>query len=263
MAEINLLIEKVNQSLKEILQNNLVGVYYHGSLRLGGYNSNISDVDLIIVIYRKMNRSVKKAICEFFLRNRDLFPKKGFEFSVVLKKYCKSFIYPTPYELHLSEAWIDRYQEEPELVLNDNEKVDYDLASHFHVLKNKASFLDFGVPLEEVFGDVPLDDVVNSNYRDIEEAKEQIQLTPMYTILNLCRFYALIKDNLTLSKLSGGKWALEKNYFSYPTLIEYALSEYTSQGSIEYDSTLLDAFAEDALEKIKECMEQKIKLKQL
>lgn len=259
MDEINHLIPKVNQCLKEILQDNLVGVYYHGSLRLGGFNLNVSDVDLIIVIHKKMNRSVKKSICEFFLRNRDLFPKKGFEFSVVLKKYCKGFVYPTPYELHMSEAWIKRYQEEAELVLNDNEKIDYDLASHFHVLKNKAPFLDFGTPVEEVFGEIPLADVVDSNYRDIQEAKEQIHLNPMYIILNLCRFYALIQDSLTLSKLVGGRWALEKNCFSYPTLIENALFEYTSQGVVEYDSTLLDAFAEDALEKIKECMEKNIK----
>lgn len=34
-------------------------------------------------------------------------PPKGFEMSVVLEKYCGSFVYPTPFELHFSNAHLE------------------------------------------------------------------------------------------------------------------------------------------------------------
>ena len=37
----------VNEWVKEILQDNYVGVYFHGSLRLGSFNPNKSDLDFM------------------------------------------------------------------------------------------------------------------------------------------------------------------------------------------------------------------------
>ena len=42
------LMKQVNEWVKEILQDNYVGVYFHGSLRLGSFNPNKSDLDFII-----------------------------------------------------------------------------------------------------------------------------------------------------------------------------------------------------------------------
>ena len=41
------LMKQVNEWVKEILQDNYVGVYFHGSLRLGSFNPNKSDLDFI------------------------------------------------------------------------------------------------------------------------------------------------------------------------------------------------------------------------
>nr|WP_079745843.1 nucleotidyltransferase domain-containing protein [Campylobacter jejuni] len=47
------LMKQVNEWVKEILQDNYVGVYFHGSLRLGSFNPNKSDLDFIIVVKEK------------------------------------------------------------------------------------------------------------------------------------------------------------------------------------------------------------------
>ena len=39
------LMKQVNEWVKEILQDNYVGVYFHGSLRLGSFNANKSVQD--------------------------------------------------------------------------------------------------------------------------------------------------------------------------------------------------------------------------
>ena len=88
------LMKQVNEWVKEILQDNYVGVYFHGSLRLGSFNPNKSDLDFIIVVKEKINSETKQFIWDKMLENEQLFPKKGFEFSVVLEDNCRNIKHP-------------------------------------------------------------------------------------------------------------------------------------------------------------------------
>ncbi len=244
------LMEKINDDLKRILQNYYVGVYFHGSLRLGSFNPNKSDLDFIIVVNSKINNEIKKSICDYMVANRNLFPKKGFEFSVVLEQYCINFVYPTPYELHMSEDWIERYLNDSSSVINEYEKVDNDLASHFNVINQPKEDMDFGKPSSEVFCVVPKEYVLKSNWGDIENSEEDITKNPTYSILNLCRFYAYIKDGLTLSKYNGGKWALNNLEWN-SKLILSAMSDYMENINPNYDINELYEFAKIAIRDIK------------
>ena len=95
------LMKQVNEWVKEILQDNYVGVYFHGSLRFREvFNPNKSDLDFIIVVKEKINSETKQFIWDKMLENEQLFPKKGFEFSVVLEDNCRNIKHPIPYELH-------------------------------------------------------------------------------------------------------------------------------------------------------------------
>ena len=51
---------QVNKWIKEILKDNYVGVYFHGSLRLGSFNPNKSDLDFIIVVKNKLSSEIKE-----------------------------------------------------------------------------------------------------------------------------------------------------------------------------------------------------------
>ena len=56
---IELLNKFVNKS-KEILKDNLCGVYLHGSSVMGCFNPVKSDADLIVIIYDKMSDDEKR-----------------------------------------------------------------------------------------------------------------------------------------------------------------------------------------------------------
>ena len=56
------LMDKVNEWVKTILKENYVGVYFHGSLRLGSFNPNKSDLDFIIVVKEKLSSNDKELI---------------------------------------------------------------------------------------------------------------------------------------------------------------------------------------------------------
>ena len=53
----------VEQS-KEILKDNLVGIYLHGSAVMGCYNPAKSDIDLIIVVKDSIEDSVKRVFMD-------------------------------------------------------------------------------------------------------------------------------------------------------------------------------------------------------
>ena len=250
--KINEVMIQVNEWIKEILKDNYVGVYFHGSLRLGSFNPNKSDLDFIIVVKEKLSSEVKEQIWDKMLENEKIFPKKGFEFSVVLEENCRNIKHPIPYELHGSEAWIDRYRKDKTLVINDDYKVDSDLASHFNVINVPNDSMDFGKPSKEVFDKVPKEYIIDSNYGDTLECVDEITNNPVYCILNLCRFYALIKEDLTLSKYDGGKWALENMRSRYNDVIEKAMEDYLSDTKNTYDNEELKEFAKESINKINE-----------
>ena len=60
---INSFVEKS----KEILQDNLVGVYLHGSAVMGCYNPAKSDIDLIVVVKESIEDSVKSAFMDMVI----------------------------------------------------------------------------------------------------------------------------------------------------------------------------------------------------
>lgn len=244
------LMIQVNEWIKDILKDNYVGVYFHGSLRLGSFNPNRSDLDFIIVVKEKLDFNTKKQIWDKMLENVSLFPKKGFEFSVVLEENCKNIKHPIPYELHGSEAWIDRYKKDINLVINDTVKVDSDLASHFNVINVPNAKMDFGKPSKEVFEKVPKEYVIDSNYGDVLECVTEITNNPIYCILNLCRFYALVKEDKTLSKYDGGLWALDHMNSNYKKLIEDATNDYIGNSNHSYNKEQLKKFAEETIELI-------------
>ncbi len=210
--------------------------------------------DTVSAVKEKINSETKQFIWDKMLENEQLFPKKGFEFSVVLEDNCRNIKHPIPYELHGSRDWIERYKEDKTIVINDDYKVDPDLASHFNVINVPNDKMDFGKPSKEVFSKVPKEYIIDSNYSDTLDCVEEIVNNPVYCILNLCRFYALIRDDLTLSKYDGGKWALENMDSNYNDVIKNAMEDYLSDTNNSYDNTRLKEFAGEAISLINDCV---------
>ena len=244
--QVEKIMGQVNKWVKDILGDNYVGI----SLRLDSFNPNRSDLDFIIVVKKKLDAKTKEQIWDKMLENEKLFPKKGFEFSVVLEENCRNIKHPIPYELHGSRDWIERYRTNKSLIINDEHKVDPDLASHFNVINVPNDNLDFGKPSRDVFAKVPKEYIIDSNYRDVLECADNIVDNPVYCILNLCRFYALLKDGLTLSKYGGGEWAIDNMDSSYPDVIKQAMDDYKSDDDSHYDNDRLKKFADEAIQKI-------------
>jgi len=235
---------------KEIFGGNLTGIYLHGSAVMGCFNPEKSDLDLIVVIREDISDEIKVQFMDLVMELNKQAPAKGLELSVVKEEACNPFVYPTPFELHFSEAHINWYQSNPQDYIEKMKGTDKDLAAHFTITYQRGQVL-YGKEISEVFAPVPAADYLDSIWCDIENAVEEIAENPMYLTLNLCRVLAYKKDALIVSKKEGGEWGLKNiSKSEFQALIAEALSEYQVGEAMEFDSTVARAFAEYMLREI-------------
>ena len=244
-AVINCFVEKS----KEILQDNLVGVYLHGSAVMGCYNPSKSDIDLIVVVKDFIEDKVKRAFMDMVIELNEKGPEKGLEMSIVKQSVCKPFAYPTPFELHFSVAHIDWYRNNPDDYISKMRGEDKDLAAHFTIITHRGKCL-WGASIKEAFTDVPVQDYIDSIWNDVADAEEEIIDNPMYLILNLARVLAYLKDGLVLSKKEGGEWGINHIPEMYRGLMQDAMREYGEGTDITYNTDLAKDYTKYMVEQI-------------
>lgn len=245
------LLDKFTFGTREILKDNLVGIYLHGSAVMECFHPQKSDIDLLVVIKNDMSHENKRAFMDMVVELNQQAPEKGIELSVIKEEECNPFVYPTPFELHFSIAHLSWYLQNPEDYIEKMNGMDKDLAAHCTILYHRGKML-YGKEIREVFGKVKREAYFDSIWCDIENAKEDILDNPMYIILNLCRVLAYKEEGLILSKKEGGEWGLNRiREEKYAMLIRAALREYETAEAMMYEKEAAVKYAEYMLEKIK------------
>ena len=215
-----------------MLQKNLIGIYIHGSLSFNCFSWEKSDIDFLVIIKENINLKQKEQLITVLLENEKNSPKKGFEMSVILEKYCKNFIYPTPYVLHYSNTYKDEYKKNLTLLCEKLQGTDPDLAAHFTITKNKG-FCIYGKDINEIFGNVNEEYYLKSILNDVENVEIEIINDPVYFVLNLCRVYAFIQEKLILSKEDGGLWGLKNLNNKYFDIIDLCIKNYKNEINVD------------------------------
>lgn len=244
------LLDDLVSMTREVLGEQLTGVYLHGSMAMGCFHAEKSDIDLIIVVDGDITDAQKRVFMERVVELNGRAPAKGLEWSIVKREFCKPFVYPTPYELHFSPMHLNWFREKPEDYVKNMKGEDRDLAAHFTVL-NRYGIVLYGEAIEDVFGEVPAGDYADSIFLDVENAEKDILMDPVYMTLNLCRVLAFLKSGMCLSKEEGGNWGLANVSKEYQELIRLALDCYQSNRVMQPDRTVAERFAEDMLQEIR------------
>lgn len=236
----------VRQQYAGILNDNLTGIYLHGSLAMGCFTGK-SDIDLLVLVNSPLADRTKRALVDRLLNLRDL-PDKGIEISVVLGKYAREFQYPTPFEVHYSESFKEAYRKDPDFICGNG--VDKDLAAHMTMVYHRGICL-YGKEIREAFGEIPRKYYIDSLLHDLEEVRTGIVNDPVYYSLNLCRILYYLKDNFIASKKEGGDWGLKNLPEKYKGIIKNAVGVYTNQlKTVPWEQEALLDFAEYMLREI-------------
>lgn len=246
-VEIKILLDNIAGEAEQLLGGNFVGLYLHGSIAMGCFNPLVSDVDFLIVVREKMRVEEKRHLAQILLDVK-CGSSKGVEMSVVLLEYARNPAFPTPFEFHFSGQWAEKYRRNE--VDCSQENSDPDLAAHFTVTKQRG-IVWRGLPIDEVFSDIPKEFYVKSLLYDLNDLDKNILADPVYGILNACRTIAYLKNGLVLSKKEGGEWALENLGGEYSPVVRQALASYrTGDEFVKPDGGISDSFVRYAKESV-------------
>jgi streptomycin 3"-adenylyltransferase len=237
-------LEEITLSLCEIEGSNLIGAYLHGSLAMGCFHRGHSDVDLLVLIEQMPDAERRLAWMQTFLQLSG--KPSPIEVSILHRSQYTPWRHPTPSIFHFSEAWRSTLERE---VLDGSwrnwegtEIADIDLAGHFTVARSRGLPL-FGAPAATALPEVPWPDYMDSILRDLEWAKAGAAENPTYLILNACRIWAALEDQLVLSKAEGATWAGMRLPSELAPIVARAAAVYAGEDSQAKGS----AQAQDAL----------------
>lgn len=237
------LLLQFTEMSKDIFGSNLTGIYLHGSYSLGCFNPKKSDLDLLLVVEDDVSDEQKMAFMRNVVKMNEEAPTKGIELSILKKEFCNPFHYPTPFELHFSVKHLNWFQANPQEYITKMKGTDKDLAAHITIINQNAVVL-YGAAVKDVFENVPKLHYVDSILSDIHEAKVDILTDPMYVILTLCRVLGYLKDNLILSKQTGGVWGLINLPQEFHELIQEALICYQTDSDMAADTKIANKYVE-------------------
>ncbi|UII55915.1 nucleotidyltransferase domain-containing protein [Cytobacillus spongiae] len=132
------------EGIKEIVEINFVGFYIHGSLAMGGFNPNCSDIDVLVVTKNPLRIETKRMLAKFLLtHSSEPFPV---EISFLNKEQLKNWEHPCPFDFHYSEFWRERYVSDlfqgKNQYINDEQMKDVDLAAHITIITQKGICLE-------------------------------------------------------------------------------------------------------------------------
>ena len=236
----------VDETLRILKNKNIVGIYLHGSLAMGCFNPEHSDVDILIVIEKAMNVQEKFSFAKMVLKiSKNPIP---LELSILKLDDFRPWKYPTPFEFHYSEDWRDKYDKELKnsdwQKWNDKQRTDPDLAAHITVTYHRGTRL-YGKDIKKVFPKIPFSDYLDSIARDVVWAlNENMRYkNPVYLILNYCRVLAAAREKKVLSKYEGGEWGLKNLPRRFGDIIHTAMKIYAGEEvRKEFDQKILDEF---------------------
>jgi predicted nucleotidyltransferase len=215
---------------KEILKDEFIGFYIHGSLAMGGFNPKSSDIDVLVVTNRTMNVENKRKLAQLFLNcSNKPFPV---EISFINEEQLKNWQHPCPFDFHYSEFWRDRYKEELSKgvyqYINEERRIDADLAAHITITNHRGICLK-GTPINEVFPTVPRPHYISSIMVDFKECLENIEEDPIYCSLNLIRVFWYLKEGTISSKQEAGNWGLSALPCEFTFTIQKVIYSYENE----------------------------------
>ena len=128
------LLAEFTERSREILGDNLTGIYLHGSLAMGCFCWQESDIDLLVTVKNPFPDAQKRRYMDMVTELNGRGPAKGIELSVIRESVCRPPVYPTPFELHFSIAHLDWYRRDPGDYIRKMKGTDKDLAAHIMIL---------------------------------------------------------------------------------------------------------------------------------
>lgn len=217
-------------------------IYLHGSLALGCFAPERSDVDLLVIVDHVLDVDAVRVCADLLLASSG--DPAPIEISIMTSAALDPFMHPAPFEFHFGEDWRTAFSSGVPIVFPS---VDPDLTAHLAVTRARGIAL-FGPPPAESLPEIPREALRAALASDILDPVHGVgALTespnPANAILNVCRSLAWQRDRAMRSKDEGALWAVIELPWRHASLAARALEHYRTGRAARFDADELRRFA--------------------
>lgn len=245
--EINEMLAQLVLGILRVLDQDVVGVYVHGSLALGDFNRETSDVDFLVATRTELSAEKLPALEQMHAELRD----QGFKWACNMEGS------------YISQKLLKRY--DPERCWHPALRCDGSFGVDGHGsdwIIQRAILREYGLTLHGPAPDILIDPVAPAELKKAAQAiltewwsplfKDASRLNSSeyqaYAILTMCRCLYTIEEGLVASKPAAAQWVLDTSHGSkWELLIRQALAWRNGDGLNAIDQTL--AFVRYTLER--------------
>jgi len=199
--EVALFGQQVADALDGTLGPDVVGVYFVGSVALGGYVPGQSDIDIAAVSDAALTHPRKHSVASAVVEASAHCPARGVEFTLYRRDVACSRPEAADFEVNANGG-----PRMPTAV-----HLDSTLEPGFwyvldRAIAHRSGLVISGPPAREIFADVPRSTLLRAMYESMAWHRAHEKAT-LYSVLNACRAWRFAADDVLGSKLEGAAWA--------------------------------------------------------
>ena len=208
--------DRVADALVGTLGTDLVGVYFVGSVVLGGYVHGESDIDIVAVATSALTRAQKEAVAAAVVDETPACPARGLELTLYRSEVVASPPDGADFEVNANGG--------PRMVTAVH--LDARLEPGFWYVLDRAIAHRFGLaitgpPARSIVADVPRTTLLGAMEESMGWHRAYEKAT-LYSVLNACRAWRFAEEDVLASKLEGATWARAR--WPDPNVIDAAVA---------------------------------------
>jgi len=200
-AEVAMFGDQVAEVLARTVRTDLVGVYFVGSVALGGYVPGESDIDIAAVSNSALTDPQKQIVASAVVEASAACPARGLEFTLYRRDIVGSRPAGAGFEVNTNAG-----PGMPTAV-----HVDATVEPGFwyvmdRAIAHRSGLAISGPPARAVFVDVPRRMLLEAMYQSMSWHRVHEKAT-LHSVLNACRAWRFAAEDVLGSKLEGAAWA--------------------------------------------------------
>jgi Aminoglycoside adenylyltransferase, C-terminal domain len=208
--------DQVREALARVIGTELVGVYFVGSVALGGYIPGESDIDIVAVSGTAITDAQKQSVASAIVGVSATCPARGVEFTLYRHEIAASHSGGAQFEVNANGG--PRMPTAVHLDATAEPGFWYVLD---RAVAHRSGLAISGPPARGVFADVPRASLLEAMYESMTWHRAHEKAT-LYSVLNACRAWRFAEVDVLGSKLEGAAWA--RAHWPDPGLIDAAVA---------------------------------------
>jgi len=192
---------QVADALARTLGDDLVGVYFVGSVALGGYVPGESDVDIVAVSDSALTDGQKHEVASAVVEASAGCPARGLELTVYRRDVVGSLPAGADFEVNANGG-----PRMPTVVHLDAAAEPGFWYVLDRAIAHRSGLVVTGPPTDRIFADIPRHTLLDAMHESMTWHRQH-EKANLYSVLNACRAWRFAEENVLGSKLAGADWA--------------------------------------------------------